>query len=49
MGSASDPVDRFARFLAQSEHSPPTVKNYRSDLEAFAAWFEDTNGERTLA
>jgi hypothetical protein len=43
MVHASDTIDRFARFLARSEHSPLTIKNYRSDLDAFAAWFEDTN------
>ena len=45
MARVSHPVDRFARFLAQSEHSPLTIKNYRSDLAAFAAWFEGANGE----
>jgi hypothetical protein len=45
MARPSDPIGRFARFLAQSEHSPLTIKNYRSDLDAFAAWFERTNGE----
>jgi hypothetical protein len=45
MARAPDPIARFARFLAQSEHSPLTIKNYRSDLAAFAAWFEDTDGE----
>jgi site-specific recombinase XerD len=45
MARASDRIDRFGRFLAQSEHSPLTVKNYRGDLKAFAAWFEQVNGE----
>jgi site-specific recombinase XerC len=45
MARAPDPIARFARFLAQSEHSPLTIKNYRSDLAAFAAWFKDANGE----
>ncbi len=45
MACASDPIDRFGLFLAQSEHSPLTIKNYRSDLDAFAAWFEGANGE----
>jgi site-specific recombinase XerD len=45
MASASDPIDGFARFLAQSEHSSLTIKNYRSDLDAFAAWFEGANSE----
>ena len=30
---------------AQAERSPLTIKNYRSDLRAFAAWFEATNGD----
>lgn len=46
MARASDPIDRFTRFLAQSEHSPLTIKNYRSDLDAFATWFEGANGEQ---
>jgi site-specific recombinase XerD len=45
MARPSNSIDRFAGFLAQSEHSPLTIKNYRSDLAAFAAWFEGTNGE----
>jgi hypothetical protein len=36
MARAPDPIARFARFLAQSEHGPLTIKNYRSDLAAFA-------------
>src|SRR3954468_2393128 len=45
MARASDPIDPIARFLAQSEHSPLTIKNYRSDLDAFAVWFQSANGE----
>ena len=45
MARASDPVDRFGRFLAQFEHSPLAIKNYRLDLDAFAAWFEGAHGE----
>jgi Phage integrase, N-terminal SAM-like domain len=45
MARASDPIARFARFLAQPEHSPLTIKNYRSDLDAFAAWFQSANSE----
>ncbi len=45
MARAPDPI---ARFLAQSEHSPLTIKNYRSDLDAFAAWFEGANGDPAL-
>ena len=45
MASDSDLIERFVRFLAQAERSPLTVKNYRGDLGAFAAWFEQINGE----
>ena len=45
MARASNPIARFARFLAQSEPSPLTIKNYRSDLTAFGAWYEGDNGE----
>ncbi len=45
MVRTADPIARFARSLAQSEHSPLTLKDYRSDLNAFAAWFEGANGE----
>ena len=39
------PFDRFSGYLEQSERSPHTIKNYRSDLDAFAAWFERVNGD----
>lgn len=35
-------VDRFARFLEESDLSPITVKNYRADLRAFEKWFYET-------
>lgn len=38
-------LERFAAFLEQAERSPLTIKNYLSDLRAFAAWFEETNGD----
>ena len=44
MAHAPDPIGRFAGFLAQSEHSPLTIKNYRSDHAAFAAWFQGASG-----
>jgi site-specific recombinase XerD len=37
-------VDRFCRFLERAERSPLTRRNYRSDLEALAKWFEGHNG-----
>lgn len=41
----ADPLKRFATFLEQAERSPLTIKSYLSDLRAFAAWFEETNGD----
>jgi integrase/recombinase XerC len=38
-------LERFAAFLEQAERSPLTIKNYLSDLRAFVAWFEETNGD----
>jgi integrase/recombinase XerC len=46
MALTSDPIESFAAFLTQAERSPLTIKNYRGDLAAFAAWFEGVNGER---
>ncbi len=40
-----DSLDRFTQFLAHSERSPLTLKNYRSDLTAFAIWFQQANGD----
>src|SRR3954451_19377260 len=45
MARTSDPNETFASFLVQAERSPLTIKNYRGDLAAFAAWFEEVNGE----
>ncbi|MEJ7638355.1 MAG: site-specific integrase [Singulisphaera sp.] len=45
MARTSDPIETFASFLVQAERSPLTIKNYRGDLAAFAAWFEEVNGE----
>ena len=45
MGRTPEPIETFAAFLAQAERSPLTIKNYRGDLAAFAAWFEEVNGE----
>lgn len=35
----------FLAFLEQSERSPATIRNYRSDLLALAAWYEAATGE----
>jgi integrase/recombinase XerC len=39
-------VDRFCRFLDRAEWSLLTRRNYRSDLEGLATWFEGQNGRR---
>ena len=49
MARTPDPIDRFARFLAQSEHGPLTIKNFRLDLHAFADWLRRDNGEPKAA
>ncbi len=46
MGRVSDPVCRFARFLAASEGGPVTIKNYRSEVGASAPCFKGRNGEQ---
>lgn len=40
-----DSLKRFAKYLAHSERSPLTIRNYLCDLEAFTRWFNETNGE----
>jgi site-specific recombinase XerD len=45
MARAPDPIESFARFLAQAERSPLTIKNYRGDLAAFSDWFDEINRE----
>jgi hypothetical protein len=42
MARASSPI---ARILARSEHSPLTINDYRSDLDAFVARSQSANGE----
>lgn len=42
-------IGRFCRFLERAERSPQTVRNYRSDLESLANWFESQNAERFSA
>jgi hypothetical protein len=45
MACTPGPIESFAPFLVQAKRSPLTIKNYRADLDAFAAWFEDVNGK----
>ena len=47
--SWSRSVDRFATHLDQSERSRLTVAGYRSELEAFRAWYQETIKEEPTA
>ena len=38
-------LQQFQQFLEHSERSPLTIKNYLCDLNAFAEWFQETNGD----
>jgi site-specific recombinase XerD len=38
-------IDRFCRFLRDSDRSPLTVRSYRSDMALFTAWFAETTGQ----
>ncbi|MBU2611620.1 MAG: site-specific integrase [Chloroflexi bacterium] len=38
-------LDSFAEYLRFQNRSPATVKGYCADLIAFAAWFEQSNGD----
>ncbi len=38
--------DRFAKYLEHSERSSLTIKNYLCDLQAFAHWLTETNGDK---
>jgi integrase/recombinase XerC len=43
-----DFLDRFTRHLEDAERSPLTIQSYLGDLRAFAAWFDETNGDALL-
>ncbi len=38
-------MSEFINSLTQRDRSPKTLRGYKSDLEAFASWFEKVNGE----
>ena len=38
-------IKKFSKYLAQSERSPATIKNYVMDLNIFSKWFVSTNGD----
>lgn len=39
------PFDKFSSHLQQQDRSEITIDGYLNDLQAFACWFEQTNGE----
>jgi integrase/recombinase XerC len=39
------PFDKFSSHLQQQDRSEVTIHGYLNDLQAFARWFEQTNGE----
>ncbi len=39
-----DTIQAFLTFLEEQDRSPQTVRAYKSDLAAFARWFEGSNG-----
>lgn len=39
-------LDDFTEYLRSQDRSPATVKGYVADLTAFAAWFEQSSGDR---
>jgi len=41
----SDHFTAFGQALAAEGKSDRTIRHYLSDLEQFATWFEQTNGE----
>ena len=38
-------LTNFQKYLEDQDLSPLTVKGYLADLQHFARWFEQTNGE----
>jgi site-specific recombinase XerD len=42
-------IDRFVTDLGREGAAPKTVRSYRSDLAAFARWFEESTGEACAA
>jgi integrase/recombinase XerC len=40
-----DPFPKFIDYLAEEGRSTNTILNYRLDLQGFAEWFQQTNGE----
>lgn len=42
----SAPLHKFAAYLQQQDRSPKTIQGYLCDLESFARWFQQSNGEK---
>lgn len=39
-------IDKFTSYLQHKDRSPKTIQGYISDLQAFARWFHESNGEK---
>ena len=39
-------VNKFAAYLQQEDRSSKTIQGYMSDLQSFARWFHQSNGEK---
>ena len=39
-------IEQFTAYLKQQDRSPKTIQGYISDLQSFARWFHQTNGEK---
>ncbi len=39
-------INKFTAYLQQQDRSPKTIQGYISDLQSFARWFNQSNGEK---
>ncbi len=39
-------LNKFAAYLQQQDRAPKTIQGYLCDLESFARWFHQSNGEK---
>ena len=42
-------LSKFAVYLQQQDRSLKTIQGYVSDLQSFARWFQQSNGEKLTA
>jgi integrase/recombinase XerC len=39
-------TEKFIAYLQQQDRAPKTIQGYLCDLESFARWFQQSNGEK---